>query len=100
MEEQVDDFPAFRQTDVLFHVGLAESTGNQQLVAAMTATQGEMTHLISFISHPPAVLRSSNEQHRRLVQALRSRDGAAAATIIAAQARATEHVLAGLLPGS
>jgi DNA-binding FadR family transcriptional regulator len=100
MDDQVGDFPAFRQSDVLFHIGLAECTRNQQLVAAMTATQGEMTHLISFISHPPAVLRSSNEQHRRLVRALRARDGAAAAAVIAAQARATEQVLAGLLPGS
>jgi DNA-binding FadR family transcriptional regulator len=98
MEAQVDDFGAFRRSDVLFHLGLAESTGNQQLVATMTATQGEMTHLISLIAHPPAVLRSSNEQHRRLVRALRARDGGAAATVMADQVRATEHVLAGLLP--
>jgi DNA-binding FadR family transcriptional regulator len=100
MEAQAGDFVAFRGSDVRFHVGLAESTGNPQLVASMTATQGEMTHLISLISHPPAVLRSSNEQHRRLVRALRARDGGAAASVIAEQARATEHVLAGLLPKS
>jgi DNA-binding FadR family transcriptional regulator len=100
MEAQVVDFGAFRRSDVLFHLGLAESTGNQQLVATMTATQGEMTHLISLIAHPPAVLRSSNEQHRRLIRALRARDGGAAANVIAEQVRATEHVLAGLLPKS
>jgi DNA-binding FadR family transcriptional regulator len=96
---QLDDYPAYRQSDVLFHVGLAESTGSQRLVAAMTVTQGEMTVLIQCISHPREVLRSANQQHRRLVQALRDRDGPRAARMIADQARATEHVLAGLLPG-
>ena len=33
----------------------------------MTEAQGAMTELISLISHPPEVLRSSNAQHRRLV---------------------------------
>jgi DNA-binding FadR family transcriptional regulator len=98
MESQLADFPAYRQSDVLFHVGLAESTGSQRLVAAMTATQGEMTGLISLISHPPEVLRSANHQHRRLVRALDARDGPLAARIMAEQVRATEHVLAGLLP--
>jgi GntR family transcriptional regulator, transcriptional repressor for pyruvate dehydrogenase complex len=96
---QLDDYPAYRQSDVLFHVGLAESTGSQRLIAAMTVTQGEMTGLIQCISHPYEVLRSANQQHRRLVQALRDRDGSRAARSMADQARATEHVLAGLLPG-
>ncbi|HEX2702328.1 MAG TPA: FCD domain-containing protein [Solirubrobacteraceae bacterium] len=98
MERQLADFPAYRQSDVLFHVGLAESTGSQRLVAAMTSTQGEMTGLISLIMHPPEVLRSANRQHRRLVEALTARDGPRAARIMAEQVRATEHVLAGLLP--
>jgi DNA-binding FadR family transcriptional regulator len=99
MYVQLDDYPAYRQSDVLFHVGLAESTGSQRLVAAMTATQGEMTALIRFISHPSEVLRSANQQHQRIVKALRDRDGPRAARAMADQAQATEHVLAGLLPG-
>lgn len=98
MYAQLDDYAAYRQSDVLFHVGVAESTGSQRLVAAMTATQGEMTQLIRFISHPREVLRSANDQHRRLVAALRAHDGPRAASAMAEQARATEHVLAGLLP--
>jgi DNA-binding FadR family transcriptional regulator len=98
MDARAGEFVAFRQADVLFHVGLAESTRNPQLVASMTATQGEMTHLISFIPHPASVLRSSNDQHRRLVRALRERDAVAAAEVMAEHAQATEHVLAGLLP--
>jgi DNA-binding FadR family transcriptional regulator len=100
MDRQLGDFPAYRQSDVLFHVGLAESTGSQRLVASMTSTQGEMTGLISLISHPPEVLRSANHQHRRLVRALSARDVSLAARIMAEQVRATEHVLAGLLPAN
>jgi DNA-binding FadR family transcriptional regulator len=99
MHIQLDDYPAYRQSDVLFHVGLAECTGSQRLIAAMTQTQGEMTGLIEAISHPREVLLSSNRQHRRIVEALRDHNGARAARALADQARATEHVLAGLLPG-
>ena len=98
MYDQLDDYPAYRQSDVLFHVALAEATGNPRLVAAMTATQGEMTGLITLISHPREVLRSSNHQHRRLVSALRAGDVPLAAAEMAEHAHATEHVLAGLLP--
>jgi len=97
---QLDDYAGYRQSDVLFHVGLAECTGSQRLVAAMTQAQGEMTSLIQLISHPREVLRSANQQHRRIVDALRHHDGPRAARTIADQARATEHVLAGLLPGA
>lgn len=98
MDDELDDFGAYRYHDVLYHVGLAESTGSARLVAAMTATQGEMTGLIQLISHPPEVLRSANHQHRRLVDALRAHDGPRAAQVMTEQARGTEHVLAGLLP--
>ena len=98
MYDQLDDYPAYRQSDVLFHVGLAEATGNARLVAAMTATQGEMTGLITLISHPREVLRSSNHQHRRIISALRAGDVPLAAAEMDEHAHATAHVLAGLLP--
>lgn len=98
MYDQLDDFPAYRQSDVLFHVGLAEATGNPRLIAMTTAIQGEMTGLISCISHPSEVLRSANHQHRRLLAALRTHNGPLAAAVMTEQAQATEHILAGLLP--
>ena len=98
MEEQLRHYPAYRRADVRFHVGLAESTGSSRLIAAMTATQGEMTDLISNISHPAAVLRASNEQHRRLVRAMRAHDGPRAARIMSEHVEGTTHVLGGLLP--
>jgi DNA-binding FadR family transcriptional regulator len=98
MEEQLRHYPAYRRADVRFHVGLAESTGSSRLIAAMTATQGEMTDLISNISHPAAVLRASNEQHRRLVRAMRAHDGPRAARVMSEHVEGTTHILGGLLP--
>lgn len=99
LEELLEDFASYRQLDVRFHVALAESTGSPGLVASMTEMQGAMSGLISLIAHPPEVLRSSNEQHRQLIGLLRRRNGAGAARAMADHLRATEQVLAGLLPG-
>jgi GntR family transcriptional repressor for pyruvate dehydrogenase complex len=94
----LDDFPTQRQADIRLHVGLAEATGSARLVTAMTETQGAMSGLISLIPHPPEVLASSNLQHRRLLDAVRGHDEAAAARAMAEHLRGTEHILAGLLP--
>jgi DNA-binding FadR family transcriptional regulator len=98
MNGQLGDYPAYRLADVRFHVALAESTASARLIAAMTATQGEMTDLISHISHPAAVLHAANEQHRRLVRALRAHDAARAARVMSEHVEGTTHILGGLLP--
>jgi GntR family transcriptional repressor for pyruvate dehydrogenase complex len=99
LDGMLDDFTAYRQVDVRFHVGLAELTGSPQLVKLMTETQGAMSNLISHIAHPPEVLDSANHQHRRLVAAIRSHDEGGAARVMTEHLRGTEYVLAGLLPG-
>jgi DNA-binding FadR family transcriptional regulator len=92
------DFSSYRQLDVRLHVGLAESTGSARLVSAVTEVQGEMTGLIALIAHPPEVLAASNAQHSRLLAAVRDHDEPRAAREMAEHVRATEHILAGLLP--
>jgi DNA-binding FadR family transcriptional regulator len=99
MDGLIDDFTAYRQADVRFHIGLAEATRSARLVAASTEAQGTMTDLIAYIAHPPEVLVHSNQQHARLLAAIRKGDGAAAMRIMAEHLHGTEHVLAGLLPG-
>ena len=99
LDELLEDFASYRRADVRFHVALAEMTGSAGLVASTTEMQGAMSGLISLIAHPPEVLRSSNEQHRQLIGLLRRRNGAGAAQAMADHLRATEQVLAGLLPG-
>jgi DNA-binding GntR family transcriptional regulator len=98
MEVRLDDFPAYRQSDVRFHVALAEATGSPRLVAATTEAQGAMSDLIHHIQHPPEVLAWANAQHARLVACLERHDGATAVRIMTEHLQGTEHVLAGLLP--
>jgi GntR family transcriptional repressor for pyruvate dehydrogenase complex len=99
LEDLIEDFPAYRRTDVRLHVGLAEATRSPRLVTAVTESQGGMTGLISLIAHPPEVLASSNAQHRRLLAAISRSDERGAASEMVEHLRGTEHVLAGLLPG-
>ncbi len=99
LESMLEDFAAYRQADVRLHVGLSEATRSAPLITAMTEVQGAMTGLIDLIAHPPEVLASANAQHRRLLEAVRRGDEIGAATEMVEHVRATEHILAGLLPG-
>jgi GntR family transcriptional regulator, transcriptional repressor for pyruvate dehydrogenase complex len=99
MDAAVDDFAAYRQADVRFHIGLAEATGSMRLVSATTDAQAEMTDLIAYIAHPAEVLGHSNDQHARLLAAVRRHDSQTAVKLMDDHVLGTEHVLAGLLPG-
>jgi GntR family transcriptional regulator, transcriptional repressor for pyruvate dehydrogenase complex len=99
LEAAIEDFAAYRQADIRLHVGLAEATGSDRLVREMTEAQGAMTDLIGYIAHPPTVLASSNAQHRQLLAAVRERDAMRAVRVMSEHVQATEHILAGLLPG-
>jgi DNA-binding FadR family transcriptional regulator len=98
LDGMLEDFSAYRQADVRWHVALAEATRSPRLVTAMTEAQGAMSELISLIAHPPEVLDVSNAQHRRIVAAVRRHDSGSAAREMAEHLHGTEHVLAGLLP--
>jgi GntR family transcriptional regulator, transcriptional repressor for pyruvate dehydrogenase complex len=100
MDETLEDFADFRQADVRWHIGLAEAAGSPRLVAAMTEAQGQMSDLISYIAHPPELLAWTNQQHAKMVAAVRKRDGDRAMRIMAEHLKGTEHVLAGLLPAA
>jgi GntR family transcriptional regulator, transcriptional repressor for pyruvate dehydrogenase complex len=100
LEGALENFPAYRQADVRLHVGLAQATRSPELVRAMTDVQGAMSGLIAIIAHPPEVLAASNAQHRRLLAALRKRDAMRAVRVASEHLRATEHILAGLLPSA
>jgi DNA-binding FadR family transcriptional regulator len=93
-----DDFAAYRQADIRFHVGLAEATNSPTLVTVMTEVQGSINPLVDVIPHPTEVLNSSNHQHRRLLRAVKKGDQAAAAAAMVDHLQGTEHILAGLLP--
>lgn len=98
MAEVTEDFEEYRRDDVRFHIAIAEAAHSPRLLAAMTEVQGQMTDLIALIAHPPEVLERSNEQHGRLVKALRKGDGPRAVKAMREHIEGTEHILAGLLP--
>jgi DNA-binding FadR family transcriptional regulator len=98
MGDEIDDFGEYRRTDIRFHIGIAEAAHSPRLVSAMTDAQSQMSDLIALIAHPPEVLTSSNEQHARLVKALRKEDVARAVRQMREHTEGTEHILAGLLP--
>jgi DNA-binding FadR family transcriptional regulator len=100
MDATLEDFAAYRQADVRWHIGLAEAAGSQRLVGGMTEAQGQMTDLIGYIAHPPELLAWTNQQHSKMVAAVRKRDGDRAMRIMAEHLKGTEHVLAGLLPAA
>jgi GntR family transcriptional regulator, transcriptional repressor for pyruvate dehydrogenase complex len=98
MDEELENFEEYRRTDVRLHIGIAEAAQSPRLVSAMTDVQSQMSDLIALIAHPPEVLARSNEQHVRLIKALRKGDGARAAKQMREHTEGTEHILAGLLP--
>jgi GntR family transcriptional repressor for pyruvate dehydrogenase complex len=105
LEEQVDkmaaaleNFEEYRRIDIRFHIGIAEAAGSPRLISAMTDVQGQMSDLIALIAHPPEVLTQSNDQHRRLVKALRRGDASRALRTMREHIEGTEHIIAGLLP--
>lgn len=98
MAGELENFGEYRRTDIRFHIGIAEAAHSPRLVSAMTDVQAQMSDLIALIAHPPEVLTRSNEQHGRLLKALRKGDGPKAARLMREHSEGTEHILAGLLP--
>ena len=101
LTERMDEagpFDEYRRADVHFHIGVAEASHSPRMITAMTEVQGQMSDLIHRIAHPAEVLRSSNQQHRRLIELLRGGDTGRAVRLMREHMEGTEHILAGLLP--
>jgi GntR family transcriptional repressor for pyruvate dehydrogenase complex len=92
------EFDEYRRADVRFHIALAQATGVPRLVALMTEVQSEVSELIAHIAHPPQVLRHSNADHVRLIDALAAHDAARAMRELRLHLDGTEHILSGLMP--
>jgi DNA-binding FadR family transcriptional regulator len=92
------EFDDYRRADVRFHIAIAQATGVARLVALMTEVQSEVSELIAHIAHPPQVLRHSNADHVRLIDALAAHDAARAMRELRLHLDGTEHILSGLMP--
>jgi DNA-binding FadR family transcriptional regulator len=93
------EFEDYRRADVRFHIAIGQGTGVPRLAALATEVQAEVTELIAHIAHPPQVLRHSNADHVRLIDALQRHDASRAVRILRRHLDGTEHILSGLMPG-
>jgi GntR family transcriptional repressor for pyruvate dehydrogenase complex len=80
-------------------MAIAQATEVPRLVALMTEVQAETTELVAHIAHPPQVLRHSNADHARLIEALARHDGPRAVRVLRLHLEGTEHILSGLMLG-
>ena len=95
--EAADSYEQFRQSDIRFHLALAEATRSPRLIDAMADAQTAMTHMFAhMVVRPPVVWKASNIQHAELVEALVRRDQAEAVRITCAHVESSRHILAGL----
>jgi DNA-binding FadR family transcriptional regulator len=92
------EFDEYRRADVRFHIAIAQATGVPRLVALATEVQGEVSELVAHIAHPPQVLRHSNADHARLIDALAAHDAPRAMRELRLHLEGTEHILSGLMP--
>jgi hypothetical protein len=80
---------AFRLADHRFHVAVAQASGSERLVAAITEARGELfvpTDQFTFTDH----YTQTRDEHTRILDAIAAHDGAAAR-------QAAEHHLSGSL---
>ncbi|APW38037.1 GntR family transcriptional regulator [Rhodoferax koreense] len=82
MREHIDDKEANEAADQLFHLRIAESTGNSvllQMVTAMWAqSKGPVWTKIEHHFHTPELRLASHADHQRIFKALLARDPVAA----------------------
>jgi DNA-binding FadR family transcriptional regulator len=95
----LDAFPPYRRLDHRFHLAIASAARSQRLVAAETAIQADLAKLLRLIPESAEMLRVSNEQHRELLDAMRSRDAARARTVMEEHVHGTGDLLVGLRLG-
>jgi GntR family transcriptional regulator, transcriptional repressor for pyruvate dehydrogenase complex len=106
MREAVDrmaaavEFDDYRRADARFHIAIAQATGVPRLIVLATEVQSQITELVAHIAHPPEVLRHSNADHVRLLDALAAHDASRAMREVRLHLEGTEHIIRGLMPGA
>ncbi|MEZ5931731.1 MAG: FadR/GntR family transcriptional regulator [Alphaproteobacteria bacterium] len=84
MEAAAHDPSEFAAADTVFHTVLAELTGNNLLVWIINQINSvrsqEQWSRMLLMTNTPDMIRTYNQQHRQIVDAIRSRDSEAAAT--------------------
>ena len=86
MEAEVNDRISFSELDAIFHTRLVEATGNQLLLWMARQIDNVRKHdewtRMRHLTLEPAIIIQYNAQHRRIVDAIRSRDPEQAASVM------------------
>jgi len=98
LEASVDDLGRYRSLDAQFHIAIAETSGNPDLIRMVADIQFELDDLIGQLPASTRALRHANEQHSAMVDALTRSDPAQARTMTGEHVAATGHFIRGLLP--
>lgn len=94
-------FASFRQLDSRLHLGIASASRSRRLVEAESAIQRDLSNVLALGGSDPTApsLASSNEQHARIVSAIKAHDEARARAEMEAHVRGLEDILIGLRLG-
>jgi len=91
-----DSYLAWRRIDARFHITIAAAAKSPRLVLAETAIQRELGELLNSYARHLRILRVINEQHAKIVQAIRARDVDVAVQETQAHVRNTAETLRGM----
>lgn len=91
------DRVGYRARDSRFHIAIAELSGSQSLITAVTDTRARVSALLDEIPLLPANLEHSNEQHLAITEAILDGDGARAKSLMMDHLRGTASLLRGFL---
>ncbi|WP_141577662.1 FadR/GntR family transcriptional regulator [Actinomadura sp. WMMA1423] len=100
MEVAGDDFDAYVQADIAFHLQLAEASGNSVLASVLTNVQSLLQAWASRVIRTAGETETSLAMHQPILKAVEERDAEAArAAMLAHMDRATRRLRASMLDG-
>lgn len=88
-------FAEFRRLDIRFHMVLTEASGSVEFMSAMPEVQNQMTMVTASYEWPKLLLKNSNDQHQKIINALRAGNGGSAAEAAFQHVNGTRLVVAG-----
>lgn len=88
-------FAEYRRLDVRFHMLLTEASGSLEFMSMMPGVQSQMTAVTASYEWPKLLLKNSNDQHQKIITALRAGNGASAAETAFDHVNGTRLVMEG-----
>jgi len=85
--------------DTDFHLLVAKATGNSLLVRLMEGLSGPLSESLKVTLRVPGQKEQAVEEHRRILEAIRNREGEKARALMEEHLRNARHSLEGVLQG-